>query len=323
MTKFIFAITLMVFSFFQAIAQDYNYQGYLRNSTGVENVRASFYVAGDQFDPMTVFNSSNYPIWFKENDTIEVENGILNYRLVGIDVDSLIQHRGQLYLYVMINGSPFDKVLISDVPYSTHSAFSANANHSLSSDTSAYSINSLDALHSVIADTASYSLVSTFSDSSRASNIADTSLTSLRSFISDSALTVEDGSITSDKIAPFSINTNHFNTVNSAANQTTLSFVDGNFVWASREYINTTTVEQTLVVPTSINDNTLYFISQVAQDYSIIEPTPRYGRLIRIVNASTANTIQVSWPMLFGGSVFISPRSSVEFMYINMQWIKL
>lgn len=323
MTKFIFAVVVTMFSIANTFAQDYNYQGYVRSINGTDNVRASFYVAGNQFDPMTVFNSSNYPIWFKENDTVRVENGILNYRLEGINVDSLIQNRGQLYLYVTINGTPFDKVLISEVPYSTHSNFATNAVHSSTTDSATHAVNSENSVHAVNSDTAVFARTAKHADSANSASVASLAINSLTALVADSAITVEDGAITANKIANNSINTSHLNTVNAASNQTMLSYVNGNFVWASRDYINTTTVEQTLVVPTTINDNTLYFISQVAQDYTIVEPTPRYGRIIRIVNASTANTIQVNWPMLFGGQVVISPRSSVEFMYVNMQWIKL
>jgi hypothetical protein len=323
MKSFIIALTLALFTTIGVNAQDYNYQGYVKNSSGTDSVRASFYIAGNQFDPLTVFNSSNYPVWFKENVTLQVDNGILNYRMVGVDVDSLVEYRGQLYLYVTINGSPFDKVIISSVPYATYSDLADNSKHSLSSDTSTFALASFISQRAFDADTAVFSQRTLIADSSVNSSVASLSITSLNAIVADSAFTISDDGVTEEKIAPNSITPVHFKTINSASNQTALSYIDGNFVWATRDYINTTTVEKSLVVPTSINSNTLYFISQVAQDYSIVEPTPRYGRIIRIVNASTANTIQVNWNTLFGGSVFISPRSSVEFMYVNSEWIKL
>lgn len=308
MKSFIIAIAIILFSFINASAQNYNYQGYVRNSTGIDSIRASFYVAGEQFNPMTVFNSSNYPVWFKENQTVRIENGILNYRLVNVDVDSLVQYREQLYLYVTLNGTPFDKVLISAVPYSTHSQFATHAKRSSNSSN---------------ADTAQYSSRSKLADSSRSSSVASLAVSALNSLIADSALTITNGAVTAEKIAPQSVETIHLNTINAPSTQTVLSFIDGNFLWASRDYINRTTIQKTLVIPVGINDNTLYFISQVAQDYSVVAPTARYGRIIRIVNASTANTITVNWNVLFGGPVLIGPRSSVEFMYVDTEWIKL
>ena len=323
MKTFFVALAITIFSITNIIAQDYNYQGYVKNSNGTDSARGSFYIAGNQFDPMTVFNPSNYPIWFKENVTVQLDNGILNYTLVGVNTDSLIQYRGQLYLYVTLNGSPFDKVLISAVPYSTYSEFADNSNYAISADTALFSIGSQLAQRAINSDSADFANVSLMSDSAKSAAIANVAITAFNSLVADSAFTVANESITAEKIADNSVNPSHFNTVNAASNQTSLSFIDGNFVWATRDYVNTTTVQKSLVVPTSINDQTLYFISQVAQDYSIVEPTVRYGRLIRIVNASTANVITVNWNTLFGGVVFIGPRTSVEFMYVGNEWIKL
>lgn len=313
MNKFIVTLAISIFSFVNIFAQnpfgqDYNYQGYLRNSNGIETVRASFYIAGEEFDPTTVFNPSNYPIWFKENVSVQVENGILNYTMTRVSMDSIVKYRNGLYLYVTVNGSPFDKVLISSVPYATHSILSNFAVFSRSADTASFS---------------SQAQRSNIADSAVKSGIASLAINALNSLIADSALTVSDESITSEKIALRSINVGHMNTYNVASDQTVLCYVDGKFIWGAPEYLNRTTSEKTLTIPNSIKDNTVYFISQVAQDYSIVEPFTRNGRLIRIVNASTANTITVNWNNLFGGVVFIGPRSSVEFMYVDTEWIKL
>ena len=302
MKTFFVALAITIFSITNIIAQDYNYQGYVKNSNGTDSARGSFYIAGNQFDPMTVFNPSNYPIWFKENVTVQLDNGILNYTLVGVNTD---------------------KVLISAVPYSTYSEFADNSNYAISADTALFSIGSQLAQRAINSDSADFANVSLMSDSANSAAIANVAITAFNSLVADSAFTVANESITAEKIADNSVNPSHFNTVNAASNQTSLSFIDGNFVWATRDYVNTTTVQKSLVVPTSINDQTLYFISQVAQDYSIVEPTVRYGRLIRIVNASTANVITVNWNTLFGGVVFIGPRTSVEFMYVGNEWIKL
>lgn len=323
MKNFIIAVTITLLGFINASAQNYNYQGYVNNRTGIDSVRASFYIAGEQFNPTTVFNSSNYPVWFKENEMVKIENGILNYMLINVDVDSLIVNRGQLYLYVTLNGTPFDKVLISAVPYSTYSQFATNSIYSIQADSAKYANNSRNSAHAVRADTAQYAFITDFADSSNSASVASLSISSITALIADSALTITDGAVTAEKLGQQSVGISHLNTINAASNQTVLSYINGNFIWASRDYVNTTTVQKTLTVPLGINDNTLYFISQVAQDYSVVEPTPRYGRIIRIVNASTANTITVNWNNLFGGVVFIGPRSSVEFMYVDTEWIKL
>jgi hypothetical protein len=308
MKSFIVLVSFICAATISMFGQSYNYQAYVQSRNTEDSVRASFYIAGDQFDPTTVFNPSNYPVWFKENVSVRVQNGILNYQINGTDTDSIIHYRGGLYLYVTINGSPFDRVLISAVPYATHSIFSDTAFHSLRTDTSEVSLNAItseQALNALTADTAEYAV------------------TSGVAFVADSALTVTDGSITSSKLALNCIGVEHLNTVNAPWHMKTLAYINGDFVWTDQKYNTLNTTEKTLIVPTTIGDNTVYFISKVAQDYTLVEPTANEGRIIRVVNASTANTITVNWTLLFGGSIAIQPRSSMEFVFIDGEWIKL
>jgi hypothetical protein len=183
--KYIFSLICLVFAL-NANAQfvDIPWQGYV--NTGASDVRVSFYLAGPNLDLTTAFNDRNYPYWYSENNTLQVEGGVTHTVLKDVPVDSIYAYyRSTMWLYVTVNGQPFDKVKISYVPYAV---FSQRAYASQESEFA------VRANHSNTADTARYAYVAKRSDSSTVSSLAIDALNSLYALSADSA----DHSTTSD-----------------------------------------------------------------------------------------------------------------------------
>jgi hypothetical protein len=183
--KYIFSLICFVFAL-NANAQfvDIPWQGYV--NTGASDVRVSFYLAGPNLDLTTAFNDRNYPYWYSENNTLQVEGGVTHTVLKDVPVDSIYAYyRSTMWLYVTVNGQPFDKVKISYVPYAV---FSQRAYASQESEFA------VRANHSNTADTARYAYVAKRSDSSTVSSLAIDALNSLYALSADSA----DHSTTSD-----------------------------------------------------------------------------------------------------------------------------
>lgn len=384
MKKIFLAIVAALFtvsSYAQTI--DFTYQGW-SELAGKNNL--SLYIARDGFKLGSAFNDQNYPVWYVENQQIEVNSGVINYRLTNVNLDSLSKYRGQLFLYVAVNGTPHDTISMDPSPYAGTAITSIRsntsgladvatlANYSLKSDTANYAKNAGHALksdsalianqannskradsathaknadqairsdvslyasssaHSVWADSASYSLLSL-----RATN-ADHSVLSDRATLADSAIHASHAvnatnAIRSNIADSAAVSRNaHFvyaNGVNLAAiaasdaeNGATLT-TDGNSLqWRKSTRIEGRT-QLTLIPLITIDNDVRTLIYRVAQDFNTPLPNAVEGRIITIVNSSTANFISITagvWN-IWGGDVFIGPRNSATLLYHNGQWV--
>jgi hypothetical protein len=414
--KYIFSLVCFLFSvnvFAQVDSPEMSipWQGYV--NTGATEVRASFYLAGEDFDPTTVFNDRNYPFWYLENIVLQVEDGVVHTVLEGISKDSLhVRVSGRVWLYVTVNGQSFDKVRLYPTPWSVWSenalyADEANksdfatdaiwadtaqwahdAGHSLTSDTAVYAENaghsvssdfSDSSMHANSADSslhATHASRASFSDNSQfalladsalkadsatwaayaeRANLASTALTaqiatlaimadSLRdnkvnsSTIIDSTIQREDlsagiidnsamaeNSVTTDNIQDGTVAFSDMNITGTATNNSVVGYNNGSLVWVSNNNILVGSVQQTTVIPTQINQDARWVILQVAQDFNLVGMTANEGRIITIVNASTANVVTLAttnWN-IYGGNLSIFPRSSRTIAYLNGEWIVL
>lgn len=330
---------------------DLSWQGYV--NTGADSVRASFYLADSGLDLTTAFNDRNYPYWYTENQMLAVNNGVIGTILKNIPFDTLVAYfRNDIFLYVTINGQPFDKVKIQYVPYSAFSLHALSANRAeiaLRAGTSAYSDTSDYAhtsRHSDSSTHAQYSENSTNAENATRSQIAELAI--VADSISDNTVTSEkivDGaiqrgdlsdelvnesalasnSVTSAKIVDNSVAYSDMNILGEADNMSVLGYRNGNLEWISTNKVLTDVVEKTTVIPTEINANTRWVILQVALDFNLVGVSASEGKIITIVNASTANTVYLSAPYwnIYGGTVGVSPRTSKTLLYINDEWIIL
>lgn len=221
--KYIFSLVCLFFALnLNAQFVDIPWQGYV--NTGATEVRASFYLAGPNLDLTTAFNDRNYPYWYSENQTLQVEGGVTQTTLTNIPVDSIYAYyRSTMWLYVTINGQPFDKVKISYVPYAVfsqkaysaqESRFAQTANHASTSDTAVYArssgvadsariagnaVNAINSRHAVHADSAIHSvhsdsstnavfaIRSSLSDNSQFAILADSAKRARFSWLADYA----------------------------------------------------------------------------------------------------------------------------------------
>jgi hypothetical protein len=302
---------------------DFTYQGW---STQSGNNNISLYVARDGFKLGSAFNDQNYPIWYVENRQIDIASGVINYRITGVSVDSLSRYAGQLYLYVSINGTPHDTIPMDPTPYAAHSISSVR---SMYSDSAAYARNAGDASSASYAVFAYKSRLSDTADVAKRAILADSSILSARSAVSyysdssdrsrvaDSALVsnsthrVLDGGVTLVSIAASGSTTDAVLTTNGT-----------DLLWKSPTVISGK-IQLTLIPITSISDDVRTLIFRVAQDFNSPLPAAAEGRIITIVNSSTANfiTIQSGIWNIWGGDVVIGPRSSATLLYTSGQWV--
>jgi len=178
MKNFLLALIATIFTVAtNAQTIDFTYQGWSTQS-GKSNL--SLYIARDGFKLGSAFNDENYPVWYVENQEIDIVSGVVNYRLRNVNLDSLVKYTGNLYLYVAINGTPHDTIIMDPSPYAgtalvsnrANSAkladFATDAAHAAKADTSVFavnarnavdatnSVNANEALHALRADTALY-----------------------------------------------------------------------------------------------------------------------------------------------------------------------
>jgi hypothetical protein len=332
---------------------DFTYQGWSELS-GTNNL--SLYIAKDGFRLGSAFNDENYPVWYTENQSININIGVVNYRITGVNLDSLSKYRGQLFLYVAINGTPHDTISMDPSPYAGTSITSVRsntsaladvatlANFATGSDTANYARNADQSVRSDTSLYASSSANSVWSESAsyarlalRATN-ADHSVLSDRATLADSAIKAAHAvnsdyavhAIKSDS-ARVSANTYfvYANGVNLAAiaasgveNHATLMTTGTSLTWRSATKIEGRT-QLTLVPLMNIDNDVRTLIYRVAQDFTSPLPTATEGRIITIVNSSTANVVSIQagvWN-IWGGDVFIGPRNSVTLLYHNAQWV--
>lgn len=408
--KYIFSIICLVFALnLNAQFIDIPWQGYV--NTGATEVRASFYLAGPNLDLTTAFNDRNYPYWYSENQTLKVEGGVTQTILKDIPVDSIYAyHKSTMWLYVTINGQPYDKVKVSYVPYAVFSqmaysaqeaTFANRANRAGRADTALYayrsgvadsaitSFRSVEsnralfanrtdsAIHSLRSDSSRHSVFSTrssLSDNSQFSLLADSAkrshyswfsnqsenstnaVNAIHAQISELAIVADSlidnrvntntiingaiqrvdlgngivdesalaqNSVTSGKIANNTVSTEDLNISGTPSNNSVLGYSNGNLAWISNNTILTGSIQKTTVIPTQINGDTRWLILQVAQDFNLTNASTFEGRVITVVNASTANVVTLTNPQwnVFGGAISIYPRTSRTLVYLNNEWI--
>jgi hypothetical protein len=384
MKKLLLTITAVLstlVSYAQTI--DFTYQGW-SELNGKNNL--SLYIARDGFKLGSAFNDENYPVWYVENQQIEINSGVINYRLTNVNLDSLAKYRGQLFLYVSVNGTPHDTISMDPSPYAgtAITAIRANtsavadlaitANYSIRTDTANYARNAGHSINSDSATNANYANWAKRSDSSNHARNADQAVKSdVSLYSSSSAHSVwadsseysilslrsinSDHSVRSDRavLADSAINAARAENANNAlrSNVSDSSVVSRNtyFVYAngvnlaaiaasgvennatlitngnSLEWRSSTRIEGrtqlTLVPLTTIDNNVRTLIYRVAQDFTTPLPAATEGRIITIVNSSTANFISITagiWN-IWGGDVVIGPRNSVTLLYNNGQWV--
>lgn len=412
--KYIFGLVCFLFatSAFSQVSHEMSipWQGYV--NTGASEVRASFYLAGEEFDLTTAFNDRNYPYWYSENVVLQVNEGVVHTVLNGIEKDSLENMSDHVWLYVTVNGQPFDKVKLYSMPWSVWAEKSLyaeksgyavdaefaiwadtadwahNAGFAFLADTAAYARNAGhsvnadfadSALHAVNADSAMYAthaMRASFSDNSQFALVADSALKAdsstwagfaERANLASTALTAQiatlaimadslrdnkvntntiidstiqrvdlaDGiidnsamaqnSVNSENIQDNSIGFSDMNISGTPTNNSVIGYDNGNLQWISTNNILDGSVQQTTVIPVQINQDARWVILQVAQDFNLVGMTPTNGRVITIINASTANTVTLSTPNwnIYGGNVNISPRNSRTLVYLNGEWVIL
>lgn len=362
---------------------DFTYQGWSTQS-GKNNL--SLYIARDGFKLGSAFNDQNYPVWYVENQEIDIVSGVVNYRLKNVNLDSLIKYRGDLYLYVAINGTPHDTISMDPAPYAgtaiqavrantakladlateaVHAAKADSALHAANATNAVNATNALNAnearhaakadsaLHAKESDHAVRSDVSLYASSSahavwadstdfaldaaHATN-ADNATNAARAAIADSAVRAAHAVNSTNAVnatradsAFVSANT-HFvyaNGVNLAAisaagaeNHATLTTNGTSLQWRSATRIEGRT-QLTLVPLVAIDNDVRTLIYRVAQDFNTPLPNASEGRIITIVNSSTANFVSITagvWN-IWGGDVFIGPRNSATLLYHNGQWV--
>jgi len=302
---------------------DFTYQGW-SGLTGKQNL--SLYIAREGFKLGSAFNDQNYPIWFVENQGITINEGVVNYRVAGVNLDSLQKYQGQLFLYVSINGTPHDTIMIDPVPYSAYSirANSANeaerssiagyASRSRVSDTSGYSVRSGNSVYS---DSSSYSRHSSMSDTSEHSMHAVKSDTASFSHYADSArISAETHRVLRGGVDLQSIS------AQGSSNGSVLTSDGVGLVWTPSTRLQGR-VQLTLVPLQSVDSDVRTLIYRVAQDIASPLPPGVEGRVITIVNSSTANFIQLQATVynIWGGDLYINPRNSATLLYNNGQWV--
>jgi hypothetical protein len=107
-----------------------------------------------------------------------------------------------------------------------------------------------------------------------------------------------------------------------AENNATLITNGTSLQWRSSTRIEGRT-QLTLVPLVAVDADVRTVIYRVAQDINVPLPAAAEGRIITIVNSSTANflSIQAGIWNIWGGDVVIGPRNSATLLYTNAQWV--
>jgi hypothetical protein len=215
MRYFILALVALV-SFNAFAGTNIQYQAHAPAGSPTE-AKFSIYIADSSFDENSHLNSN--ALWYRENENIEINNGIVNYLIENVADNILIDNYGKkLFVYAYVDGVSLGRLQIRSVPYSllsTYSLEAAEAKHSETSDKaklsdssnkSAYSFRSKSSETSEYADSAAvsnHSNTSKYSDTSRAAGKA--TLSDLATYASTAAHSAKSDT------AFYSINGNHSN----------------------------------------------------------------------------------------------------------------
>jgi len=203
-----FILALVAFASFNAFAgTNIQYQAHapVGSSTAA---KFSIYIADSSFDENSHLNSN--ALWYRENENVEINNGIINYLIDNVADNILIDNYGKkLFVYAYVDGVSLGRLQIRSVPYSLLSTYSleaaeakvaGTANKAKFADSSNKSVHAVNSNHSIrstysdtsdVADTSNYSKYSNISDSaisSAYSDLAGYSANSARSAKSDTAI---------------------------------------------------------------------------------------------------------------------------------------
>ena len=177
----------------------------------------SIYIADSSFDENSHLNSN--ALWYRENESIEINNGIINYLIENVADNILIDNYGKkLFVYAYVDGVSLGRLQIRSVPYSllsTYSLEAAEAKHSQTSDKAKLSDSSNKSAHAVNANrslTAEYADSTAVSNRSNTSGYSDTSRAAGKATLSDLATYASTAAHSAKSDTAFySINGNHSN----------------------------------------------------------------------------------------------------------------
>ncbi len=172
MRYFILALVALV-SFNAFAGTNIQYQAHAPAGSPTET-KFSIYIADSSFDENSHLNSN--ALWYRENENIEINNGIINYLIENVADSILINNYGKkLFVYAYVDGVSLGRLQIRSVPYSllsTYSLESAEAKHSQTSNRATLSDSSKKSAHAV---NSNRSLTSEYADSTAVSNHSNTS----------------------------------------------------------------------------------------------------------------------------------------------------
>ena len=177
----------------------------------------SIYIADSSFDENSHLNSN--ALWYRENENIEINNGIINYLIENVADNILIDNYGKkLFVYAYVDGVSLGRLQIRSVPYSllsTYSLEAAEAKHSQTSDKAKLSDSSNKSAHAVNANrslTAEYADSTAVSNRSNTSGYSDTSRAAGKATLSDLATYASTAAHSAKSDTSFySLNGNHAN----------------------------------------------------------------------------------------------------------------
>jgi hypothetical protein len=190
MRYFILALVALV-SFNAFAGTNIQYQAHAPAGSPVE-AKFSIYIADSSFDENSHLNSN--ALWYRENENIEINNGIINYLIENVADNILIDNYGKkLFVYAYVDGVSLGRLQIRSVPYSLLSTYALEAaeakvagtankaKYADSSNTSAF------AARSKRAGTAEYADSTAVSNHSNTSRYSDTSRAAGKATLSDLA----------------------------------------------------------------------------------------------------------------------------------------
>ncbi len=177
----------------------------------------SIYIADSSFDENSHLNSN--ALWYRENENVEINNGIINYLIENVADNILIDNYGKkLFVYAYVDGVSLGRLQIRSVPYSllsTYSLEAAEAKHSETSDKAKLSDSSNKSAHAVNANrslTAEYADSTAVSNHSNTSGYSDTSRAAGKATLSDLATYASTAAHSAKSDTSFySLNGNHAN----------------------------------------------------------------------------------------------------------------
>jgi hypothetical protein len=190
MRYFILALVALV-SFNAFAGTNIQYQAHAPAGSPTET-KFSIYIADSSFNENSHLNSD--ALWYRENENIEINNGIINYLIENVADSILINNYGKnLFVYAYVDGVSLGRLQIRSVPYSllsTYALEAAEAKHSQTSDKAKLSDSSKKSAHAVNSNrslTAEYADSTAVSNRSNTSGYSDTSRAAGKATLSDLA----------------------------------------------------------------------------------------------------------------------------------------